>query len=219
MFPKYRCALIVIIFILGACDSTTTSSPPAEPTLTETFPETELPTDYFEGFPPEYQEMMLPEGVIEILKQGGYVVPLPQDPTTLQQELEAAAQSFNYDLSIYDLNRIVRFPSAQEGDFTYLSVPTKPEFIQGDLDLVGLIYDLKGAYLDDGKPKIYEVRFYDDRAVLRDPQEMEISLYKDKAEYFAEQMEPPVEIPLVVFVKNGCWLCGWASRCGCLICR
>jgi hypothetical protein len=220
MFPKSRYLLIVILFVLAACVPAATSAPSSESPVTQvpvTQPPTKLPvmsTKYFEGFPPEYQDMTLPQEIIDILDKGGSIVPLPVDPSPFQENLKESAQSFGYDLTTYDVDRVIAFTSDQ--DYAYIAAPTLPEFAKDES--VGVIYDVNGAY--NGISAFYEVRFLDDKAVLRNAEGLEISFSKDSGEFFLSQTNYSSSTPLMVFVKNGCWVCGCIfGRCGCLICK
>ena len=211
------CLLIIAgVLVIISCTPVPPSQASTEaPALTEAPAETKEPftPDYFAGFPDEYRTINLPGRIIDILNAGGQIVPLPSDPSPLQAELESIAQSFGYDLARYDMSRIVTFTS--DAGYDYIAVPANPEFASSGC--TGLIFDRNGAYLDDSD--IYEVWFYEDKAVLRSPNGKEVDLLSSGGDYLPG---PPGtgEIPLVVFVHNGCWFCGCIlGKCGCLICK
>jgi len=220
MFKKIFTLVIAGTLLFISCAPAPLSEenepPITEPPITEA-PITQAPfieKDYFDGFPNEYRDMRLPQEIIEILDAGGRVVPLPPDPFSLQVELESAAQSFGYDLTRYDLNRVVTFTS--DDGYDYISVPSNSGFAKDGC--AGLILDRNGAYR--GEYDMYEVWFYEDRAVLRNPNGNEVILYREEGMFFPTQEGAPGEIPLVVFVHNGCWLCGCLlGRCGCVFCK
>jgi hypothetical protein len=113
------------------------------------------------------------------------------------------------------LNKAVDFTS--ENGYSYISVPTYENYAK-ESECTGLIFDKNGAY--NGNVSIYEVRFYEDRAVLRDPNGYEVTLYKENGEFLTSPELSPSETPLVVFIHNGCWLCGCLlGKCGCIFCK
>lgn len=218
-----KLCLLIIAGVLVIISCTPTPMPPSRapvypteaPALTEAPAETEEPItpDYFAGFPDEYRTINLPGRIIDVLNAGGQIVSLPSDPSTLQAELESVAQALGYDLTRYDLNRIVTFTS--DAGYNYIAVPANPEFASSGC--TGLIFDSRGAYLGDSD--IYEIWFNENTAILRDPNGQEVSLSSGNGDYLPGSPGTG-EIPLVVFVHNGCWLCGCIfHKCGCIICK
>jgi hypothetical protein len=200
---------------LASCTVTPVPMEPQSPIAENPIVEEPVkPPDPFEGFPDEYHDMQLPQRIIDILNEGGRVVPLPPDPFPLQAELESAASGFGYDLTNYDLNRVISFTS--DPGYNYISVPANPGIAKDGC--AGLIFDKNGAYL--GGSDIYEVWFYEDRAILRNPAGTELPLLMSEGNFIPSEVQFSGEIPLAVFVHNGCWLCGCIfGRCGCVICK
>lgn len=190
------------------------TEPPIEPPATQ--------QTHFEGSPPEYQEITLPQEIIAVLEAGGSVVPLPVDLFPLTEELTAFAASVSFDLAPYDPGRLVAFTS-DEG-YTYIAAPIQAEFFRNNFEenfeqgeLVGTVYDQEGAF--GGRPDNYEVWFFDDSVTLRSTQE-EVLLTTEAGQFFWTQQEIYKDIPLAIFIKASCYLC-WSldSRSGCLICK
>jgi hypothetical protein len=210
--------------------STVTFTPTSTATITAFAPTTPSiippppiwPTD----IPPEYKEIQLPPQIIEILQEGGLLLPLPREPGPLQGQLKSVAGG--YDLSRFDLNRTVNIsPALDYEEYDYIAVPTSPEFYKekfsasdfGKGVLAGLVYDKKGAY--SGNPDVYEIWVYEDHVYLSGLRyKSAILLQQSTNEYFWTPQDSSSNLPLSVFVKNGCWLC-WRidKRCGCVICK
>jgi len=193
---------------------------PTTPSITPTL--TVWPTD----FPSEYKEILLPPQIIEILHGGGLLLPLPREPGPLQGQLKSVAGG--YDLSRFDLSRTVNIsPGLDYEGFDYIAVPTSPEFYKekfsasdfGKGVLAGLVYDKKGAY--SGNPDVYEIWVYEDHVYLSGLRfKSAILLQQSSNEYLWTPQDSSSNLPLSVFVKNGCWLC-WRidKRCGCVVCK
>lgn len=178
---------------------------------------------YFEGFPEEYHTIQLPQPIIEILNTDGFVVPLPVDTGPLQEQLISAAQGF--DLSKFDFERIVHFPPDPANE--HIAVPVRESYYAdifagkenfGQGVLVGLMYDRNGSF--SGIPDAYEIWAYDNYVALVGLRVKAVLLYNVYGQYHWRAQDTTSNLPLVVFIKNGCWLC-WRvdSRCGCLVCR
>jgi hypothetical protein len=239
MITKFQLLSVLLIFSLAACAPAATEPVTTEPVLTEApvEPQTEQPeepateaptepseeeTNYFVGFPPEYQDITLPPQIIAVLQEGGSVVPLPDPSIPFADELSSFATSVSADITPYDLGRVVAFTSDQE--YTYVAVPISSEYFAGNFDNsfedgepVGFLYDQNGAY--GNAPEVYEVWFFDDSAILLSSQREEVILTTENEEFFWTQQEIFKEIPVAVFVEGSCYLC-WSldSRSGCLIC-
>ncbi len=193
---------------------------PTTPSIIPTLPV--WPTD----IPSEYKEIQLPPQIIEILQEGGLLLPLPREPGPLQGQLKSVASGYN--LSRFDLNRVVNIsPQLDYEEYDYIAVPTSPEFYKekfaaSDFSkgvLAGLVYDKKGAY--SGNPDVYEIWVYEDHVYLSGLRyKSAILLQQSTNEYFWTPQDSSSNLPLSVFVKNGCWLC-WRidKRCGCVICK
>ncbi len=145
---------------------------------------------------------------------------------TLQGQLKSVAGG--YDLSRFDLSRTVNIsPGLDYEGFDYIAVPTSPEFYKekfsasdfGKGVLAGLVYDKKGAY--SGNPDVYEIWVYEDHVYLSGLRfKSAILLQQSSNEYLWTPQDSSSNLPLSVFVKNGCWLC-WRidKRCGCVVCK
>lgn len=231
MNAKLRILFVIILFTLVACGPITAQpqipqEQPQQPVFESTEPPVEQPAtsqDFFEGWPPEYQNIALPSELIGVLNRGGSIVFPPADITPLVQELESFAASIGFDLGPYDVGRSVSFTSDQ--GYSYIAAPVKSEFFNNNFQneysngvLTGLLYDQKGAYLD--APDLYEVLFFDDRVVLNSPSGKEAVLTVNDKQFFWTNQEVYKEIPVTFFIKGSCYLC-WSldSRCGCLVCR
>ena len=229
MNTSFRFLVVLILFTLVACGPTAAQT--QNPQVTEQGTEqTEAPTqlsdtpkNYFEGFPPDFQNITLPQEMIDELDRGGSVVPPPADPSPYIQELQTFADSISYDLGPYDLGKTVAYTT--ENGNSYIAVPLNTDYFKsyfkGDFangELAGLIYDQKGAYAQS--VELYEVRFFDDKAVLKSPLGTEVVLPMESKEFFWTNQDPYKEIPVAFFIKGSCYLC-WSldGRCGCLICR
>lgn len=219
-----------VITITFTPTDTATAPPTVTTTFTPTFTAT-LPTltptkDYFAAFPDEFKVIQLPEKTTNILDQGGLLLLPPREPAVFQKQLLSVAN--NYHLSRFDLNRVVNIsPQLDYEEYDYVAVPTSPEFYKekfGANDfskgvLAGLIYDKDGAY--SGLADVYEIWVYEDHVYLSGLKyKSAILLQETKNEYFWVPQAESSSLPLLVFVKNGCWLC-WRidKRCGCVICK
>jgi len=217
MSRRFCFLLIVGVFILAACGPGTAPVPvTSEPVKTEATPQ---PPNYFKDFPPEYQSIQLPPDITKVLDEGGNIVPLPGDKASLTKQLESAAGDVS--LEPYDLDRVVSFTSSE--GYSYIAVPVSPAYYKDNFkddviagELVGLIYDQNGGYFET--PDLYQVTFFDDKAVLSGHEE--ISLSQDEGKFSWTSQDTASDIPLTVFVKGSCYLC-WSldGRCGCLFCK
>jgi hypothetical protein len=231
MNTKLRILFAALLFALVACGPITEQpqippEQPEQPVIEPTEPPVQQPAgsqNLFEGWPPEYQNIALPSELIGVLDRGGSVIFPPPDITPLVQELEAFAASIGFDLAPYDLGRSVSFTSDQ--GYSYIAAPVKSEFFNNNFQkeysngvLTGLLFDQNGAYSE--VPDLYEVRFFDDQAVLHSPSGKDIVLTVNDKQFFWINQEIYKEIPVTFFIKGSCYLC-WSldSRCGCLICR
>jgi hypothetical protein len=197
------------------------------PAVTATVPSSTPVFDPFANFPEEYRSIQLPQQILDIIKAGGFVVPLPSNAGVLQREL--LGLQYRPDLSRFDLNRIVNF-SFETGN-QYIAVPITAEYYKSHFGstqdftkgaLVGLIYDKSGTYnIYTHAAAVYEIWAYENYVSLTDiVTGKAIILEAGRGEYYWRTQDVSSDLPLAVFVKGSCHLC-WRidQRCGCLICR
>jgi len=196
-------------------------------TVNTTVTASTLVFDPFANFPQEYRSIQLPQQILDIIKAGGFVVPLPSNVDILQRELLNLL--YRPDLSRFDLNRIVNF--SFETANQYIAVPISAEYYKSHFGvtenftkgaLVGLVYDKNGSYnVFTHNPAVYEIWAYENYVSLTDiVTGKAIILETSRGEYYWRTQDASSDLPLAVFVKGSCHLC-WRidQRCGCLVCR
>lgn len=207
-------------------DVSATATTFVTPSVTSTPPSLTPTLDPFPNFPEEYRRIQFPQHILDVLRAGGFVVPLPQDKEALQRELLAFA--YRPDLSRFDLNRIVNFAFASSNQ--YIAVPITPEYFKAHFGngedftrgaLVALVLDKNGGYNRFTRnPAVYEIWAYENYVSLTDVVTGKaIILEASRDEYYWRTQDVSSDLPLTVFVKGSCYLC-WQidQRCGCLVC-
>ena len=190
--------------------STETPKPPVLIMETPTF--SPIPP-YFIGFPVEYQVIKLPSQIIDKLNHDGSIVPLPKDIDPLIKDIDDHKGAF--DLTQFDLKHVISFTLNLEHNF--IAAPASRDGITNTVHpdwgtLAALVYDKKTA-------DMYTIWFTDEKAFIVDQAGRIKRTMEGNDSYFFDIQDPPVKTPLILYIKNGCWLC-WSldGRCGCLVC-
>ncbi len=212
--------VLCLAFLVGCTTVTPTNQvvlikPTDTPVKPIFSPALALSPTYLKIYPVQYQEIQLPQLMVDKLDAGtAKMVALPTDPQVEAVSIQQASVRIK-NLNAYNFNAVATFSKEN----AYSAVPEiakdKYDFVNGEM--VGLFYDKSGAY---GTPGVYQILMNDKGAdMLNSDGKVVMTWTLDRDMYYKVQ-DPPVKEPLVVFIENGCWLC-WSidGRSGCLICR